>query len=256
MLSYQHIYHAGCGADVHKHAALALVLHEAVKSAVPLVYAETHAGRGVYDLKAPEAVKTGEAKAGVMRLAGAKTPEAMNAYLRVITRKKGEYPGSPLIAARILRAQDTLHLSELHPREYDALEKNFKADKRIKTYKADGYEAVAALGSPSVVFIDPSYEIKTEYEQASAFFATLHDKWPDAVIILWYPLLAAGRHDMPLKTLHDKLGGALWRQDAIFAEAGSVRGMHGSALAAVNLPAEILPGLADIGTWVSKNCRP
>ena len=64
MLSYQHLYHAGNLADVQKHAALAWVLDYLTRKEKPLSYIETHAGRGVYDLAADEAVKTGEAAAG------------------------------------------------------------------------------------------------------------------------------------------------------------------------------------------------
>jgi 23S rRNA (adenine2030-N6)-methyltransferase len=52
MLSYQHIYHAGNLADVHKHALLAAMLRYMTAKEKPLTYFETHAGRAVYDLTA------------------------------------------------------------------------------------------------------------------------------------------------------------------------------------------------------------
>ena len=45
-LSYQHMYHAGNIADVHKHAMLALTLDYMVQKDKPLSYIESHAGRG------------------------------------------------------------------------------------------------------------------------------------------------------------------------------------------------------------------
>ena len=60
MLSYQHAYHAGNLADVHKHAALAWMLARLTAKPKPLTYIETHAGRGLYDLSGMEATKTGE----------------------------------------------------------------------------------------------------------------------------------------------------------------------------------------------------
>ncbi len=65
MLSYQHHFHAGNLADVHKHATLAWVLDYLTQKDKPLTYIETHAGRGLYDLGADEALKTGEAQAGI-----------------------------------------------------------------------------------------------------------------------------------------------------------------------------------------------
>ena len=68
MLSYQHLYHAGNLADVHKHALLAWTLDYLTQKDKPLTYLESHAGRGLYDLAAPEALKTGEAAQGIARL--------------------------------------------------------------------------------------------------------------------------------------------------------------------------------------------
>ena len=68
MLSYQHAYHAGNAADLHKHVALAALL--ALLTAKPrgISYLESHAGRGIYDLAGPEAQKTGEAAKGIALL--------------------------------------------------------------------------------------------------------------------------------------------------------------------------------------------
>ena len=67
MLSYQHAYHAGNAADVHKHAMLAWALAYLTQKPKPLTYIETHAGRAIYDLDGPEARKTNEAAAGIKR---------------------------------------------------------------------------------------------------------------------------------------------------------------------------------------------
>ena len=59
MLSYQHAYHAGSPADLHKHVALAELLRLLTRKSRPISYLESHAGRAVYDLTSPEALKTG-----------------------------------------------------------------------------------------------------------------------------------------------------------------------------------------------------
>ena len=71
MLSYQHLYHAGNLADVHKHALLAHALEYLTRKDKPLTYLESHAGRGLYDLDAAEALRTGEAAQGIGRLEAA-----------------------------------------------------------------------------------------------------------------------------------------------------------------------------------------
>ena len=69
MLSYQHAYHAGNAADVHKHLALVMLLRRLKQKEKPFCFIDSHAGRGVYDLSSAQAQKTREAEAGVLRLA-------------------------------------------------------------------------------------------------------------------------------------------------------------------------------------------
>lgn len=121
MLSYQHIYHAGNLADVQKHALLAWVLNYLTQKDKPLSYVETHSGRGLYQLDADRSMRTGEAAAGIARAQregwfGPGHPMAR--VLKNIQARHGDaaYPGSPMIAAHLLRDQDSLHFAELHPR--------------------------------------------------------------------------------------------------------------------------------------------
>ena len=67
MLSYQHIYHAGNLADVHKHSLLAWMLEYLTRKDKPLTYMETHAGRALYHLSDEAALKTGEAQQGISK---------------------------------------------------------------------------------------------------------------------------------------------------------------------------------------------
>ena len=124
MLSYQHAYHAGNAADVHKHALLALALDYMARKPKPLTSLETHAGRALYDLAGAEARKTGEAAAGIGRMQGWFAPD--HPYARALAAAQAQggasaYPGSPLIARTLLRADDRLVLAERHPQEVAAL---------------------------------------------------------------------------------------------------------------------------------------
>ena len=130
MLSYQHHYHAGNAADVHKHAVLAWVLAYLTAKPKPLSYIETHAGRGLYDLgmrprRGPARRRRGSG--GWRR--GCRRITLIVARLRQTRAAHGPsaYPGSPLIAAQSLRAADSLHLAELHPGEHAALERALAA---------------------------------------------------------------------------------------------------------------------------------
>jgi 23S rRNA (adenine2030-N6)-methyltransferase len=151
MLSYQHIYHAGNLADVQKHALLAWMLAYLAAKDKPLSYIETHAGRGLYALDAPEAVKTGEAAAGIGRLAAAFPAD--HPYARCLAEVQARYgaaayPGSPLVAALTLRRNDSLNLYELHPQEEAALSR-VMAPFGAQVRKEDGFAAAHGRSSPA-----------------------------------------------------------------------------------------------------------
>lgn len=256
MLSYQHAYHAGGPADVHKHAALAVLLARLVEAVPRLSYFETHAGRGLYDLASPEAEKTGEAALGIRRLElepvlGAGHPYAQ--VLRAVRRIYGPdfYPGSPLVARALLRDEDRLTLCELHPQEFAALKANLP-DAAIAIRKADGFQTVLTMCPPEtregLVFVDPSYEIRGEYMAVADFLISLHRRWSRGVMLLWYPLLEAAPHVEMLRRL--KVAGlpGFWHQEVGFAPQARKRAL-GSGLVGVNLPegaAEALAGIADL----------
>lgn len=204
MLSYQHHYHAGSLADIHKHQALIKVLRYLTRKERPLSYMETHSGRAFYDTSSLESQKTGEAQLGIEKLL-AETDNNNDYYINFIKQIRIEmknphfYPGSPLIAKKLLRNQDELFLMELHPQEIKFLYGLRKLNgSKAHIHHRDGYEGVLALAPPrkrrGLVLVDPSYEMKTEYNQVADFCIKLHKKWPEVVIMVWYPLLRPGYH--------------------------------------------------------------
>ena len=244
MLSYQHAYHAGNAADLHKHAALAALLTRLTAKDRGLTYLETHAGRALYDLESAEAAKTGEAAAGL----GAAAVAAESPYGQALAETRaahgrGAYPGSPMIAATLLRAQDRLVLMERHPQEAAALKRAMRG--RAAVHARDGYEGALGVTPPEprrgLVLIDPSYETKDEYAQVARFVPRLLRRWPEAAVLVWYPVLAPGRHEALYA-----LGGA--RHEVAFAPTRG-GGMAGSGLILANPPwgaeADLAAGLRD-----------
>ncbi len=236
MLSYQHAYHAGNPADLHKHMALAELLGMMTQKTRGISYAETHAGRGLYDLASPEALKTGEAAGGVARIVvDPATPYGRALGLARDLRGQAAYPGSPLIARLLLRPQDRLTLMELHPGEHVALRAALAGD-GVAIHRRDGYAGLLGLAPllprKGLVLVDPSYEVKSEYETAAEFTRHLVLRWPQASVMIWYPVLAAERHA-------DLIGGLAplphLRHEVVFCEAPA-RGMTGSGLLLVNAP--------------------
>lgn len=233
MLSYQHAYHAGNRADLMKHDALARLLAALTRKPRPITYMETHAGRGLYDLASPEARKTGEAAEGILKAELEPGPFA-EAVARVRARHGPlAYPGSPLIARELLREGDRMHLMELHPAEHAALRRALKGP-GVAIHRRDGYEGVLALSPPTprkgLVLVDPSYEVKPEYEAVPAFVQKLLARWPEATVLVWYPILAESRHERLIAGLHAL---PFQRHEVRF---GATKGMTGSGLIGINLP--------------------
>lgn len=241
MLSYQHIYHAGNMADVQKHALLAVMLDYLTTKDKPLSYIETHAGRGLYRLDAEEARKTGEAAAGIGRLAPAFPPD--HPYARCLAEVRARYgasayPGSPLIAAQVLRPDDRMHLAELHPREHAALTE-VMTPYGPQILKQDGFAAAKAICPPTprrgLMLIDPSYEVKADYAAIPAAIAGIRRRWNVGIVALWYPLLAGAPHEPMLTALADAAPGAL-RHEVTFGPARDGQRMLGSGMFIVNPP--------------------
>src|SRR3990167_800767 len=97
MLSYQHGFHAGNGADVLKHAVLDLVLRDIAKGPRPVLYVETHSGRGRYDLTGAQARKGGEADAGILALLKGDAPAGFGDWLG-LAPPPGRGPAVPVRA--------------------------------------------------------------------------------------------------------------------------------------------------------------
>lgn len=237
MLSYQHLYHAGNMADVHKHALLAWCLAYLTRKDKPLFYIETHAGRGTYDLDAAEAAKTGEAKQGIDIAEEWFAPtHPYAAVLSTIRTRMGPraYPGSPLIAAEMLRADDKIALAELHPQENAALRQIL--GHRADIHRQDGAQMALSLCPPmprrGMLLIDPSYEVKSDYAAMAKLVGQIHRKWPVGVIALWYPLLEGAPHAAMIRALPD----GAYVHEVRFPPAHPGHRMSGSGMAFLNAP--------------------
>lgn len=249
MLSYQHAYHAGNAADCHKHLALVLLLRRLQQKETPLCYVDSHAGRGLYDLESPEARKTGEAAGGILRLAEAEDPPGVvRDYLDLVRAHNGPgelryYPGSAVLAQQLLRDDDRAILLELHPQELRALKVTIGRDPRVSVHERDCLEGLPALLPPrapirrGLVLIDPSYEVKDEYETVVSLLGRALERFGTGVFQLWYPLLAEERHLRLLRLLEELAPPKTLISEYRFDD--KLIGLQGSGLAIVNAPWQI-----------------
>jgi 23S rRNA (adenine2030-N6)-methyltransferase len=247
MLSYQHIYHAGGLADVHKHAALARMLKRIAANGPVCTYVETHAGRGLYDIHCAEQQKTREAERGILALDDGRSPLLPAPYREAIAAARAVhgrriYPGSPVIAQILLRPTDPIYLAELHPREFKALKHEVRG-RGIWVEQVDGFELAARVLPPrqgrGFLFIDPSYEIKSDYEQVASFVRQMHAKDPKLMILIWYPILGAGLHQVLAEMLEADRPSRYEKDEIEFPEQISPR-LKGSGLIGINMPERLV----------------
>jgi len=201
-MNYRHGYHAGNFADVVKHIALVAILLHLRKKDTAFAVVDSHAGRGAYDLAGIEAGKTGEAAGGIGRLAelAGEMPEALATYLALV--REGEanaYPGSPLIAAKLVRPQDRLTAIEKHPQEFAALKDVLAPYRNAIVEQADGYaRTVKLLPPPSrrgLVLIDPPFESTDEFSTLAGAVRDAYRKFATGIFLVWYPIKSQAETD-------------------------------------------------------------
>ena len=192
-MNYRHAYHAGNFADCLKHAALVAVLLHLRKKETPFAVIDTHGGRGLYDIGGEQAKKTGEAREGIERLLRLDSVPGVLEPYRALVRSFGAaaYPGSPLIAAKLLRANDRLVAIEKHPEEYAALASALAHQKRARVVQGDYLRELPRLLPPAerrgLVLIDPPYEAENEFAVATGALIAAHGRFATGIFLFWYP---------------------------------------------------------------------
>jgi 23S rRNA (adenine2030-N6)-methyltransferase len=244
-MNYQHIFHAGNFADVAKHVGLLYCLGALKRKDAAFFVLDSHAGRGFYNLQAPEAQKSGEAERGIQRLiVNCPGDKALSEYFAAIRARRGKrlarYPGSPALIAAGLRPQDRALFVELMPAEARAADRQIESLGRIRTEITDGYAALKAFLPPEerrgLVLIDPPYESLEELKLMLRAFADAYRRWPGGIFLMWYPIRSA----MQRNTVHarfESLGipKMLFADLAIHPDDAGL-GLAGSGLMIVNPP--------------------
>lgn len=231
-MNYRHIYHAGNFADVYKHCILTMLIEELKQKESPFCYLDTHAGIGIYDLSAqrknsaagrtrnwqkqpdqlcPEPICE-EHTNGIDRIYDQITNlSPIKTYQDIVkgknqhTAKLHFYPGSPAIVRALLRPQDAMILSELHPEDAATLKKYFAHDRRVAVHHTDGYQSIKAFLSPKtgrgLILIDPPFEQPNEFQKIACALTCGLQKFPHGIYLLWFPI----KNTLPIKKFYQEL---------------------------------------------------
>jgi 23S rRNA (adenine2030-N6)-methyltransferase len=251
-MNYQHAFHAGNFADVHKHAVLARILTYLRNKPAAFRVIDTHAGAGRYDLFGAEPTRSGEWLAGIKKLWDARVGQGADAAETLLAPYRDAvaalnpggrlrtYPGSPLIALGLMRPQDRLIACELEPRAAGLLKNALRGDDRAKVIALDGWTALSAYVPPKerrgVVLIDPPFEDAADFTKLSSALAAAHRKWPTGIYMLWYPIKNRDAPDALARRLKKAGLPVLLRCEISVAAPTGDAGLTGSGLILVNPP--------------------
>lgn len=254
MLSYRHSFHAGNFADVIKHIVLVEILEHLLQKDAPFDYIDTHAGAGLYDLRSSQAQKLEDHSGGIAKLMPEQFPELARYFDCVKAVNKSEkllfYPGSPSIAVQLLRTQDRAWLYELHPQDCKLLTDTMKNRKKVKVSREDGLKGMLASLPPAsrrgLVLIDPSYELKNEYEQVLNAVVKAYKKFSTGVYAIWYPVVERRRIDLFERKLNQTGIKNVQRFELAVSADSSGRGMTASGMIVINPPWKLFSKMSEI----------
>jgi 23S rRNA (adenine2030-N6)-methyltransferase len=265
MLAYRHAFHAGNSGDALKHWLLSTTLQLLNQKAKPWSYFDTHAGAGVYALSQPVGGRLpSEWQQGVARFWEKRSaaPAPFTAWRSVLEAFNPEqkltiYPGSPAIARFFAREEvgDRLFLFERHPTDGEKLRALFARDDRVEVFLADGWQAAPKRMPPAVrrgvVFVDPSYELAKDYGAVIPFVREVRRRFPQAVVMVWYPLLK--RYEVPLlaRRLRNVLPEEhLWVELPVAPPPEHGWGMYGSGMVVLQPPFGLAQQVAEGLPWL------
>jgi 23S rRNA (adenine2030-N6)-methyltransferase len=251
-MNYKHIYHAGSFVDVMKHAVLVWIVEYLQKKAAAFCYIDTHAGAGIYDLTSPEAMKTGEAEAGVQRIIQGSAPAGMQSYLELLKIYQSDgkllaYPGSPMLVQRLLRPQDVMILNEYHSETNRLLKQNLHLQSQVAVHRRDAYEFLPAILPPPVarglVLIDPPFEQKDEHEKIQLMLQKSCRRWAHGIYMIWYPITTRGHWDLSSITQQHPNAHFLIAELTIAKKDSPLTGLIGCQLLILNPPWQLADSL-------------
>ncbi|MBN8828060.1 MAG: 23S rRNA (adenine(2030)-N(6))-methyltransferase RlmJ [Sphingobacteriia bacterium] len=193
-MNYNHEFHAGSFSDIIKHLTLIHEIEYYKLKNKPIVFFDTHAGQGIYDLYNEKSQRTGEYLTGI-NLVYKELKQEFPVFCKLIESLNVNseiryYPGSPYIIKNLKRESDKGIFIEKNKVIYEKLLK--LKDTNILIHNRDGYEALNALlpleEKRGVIIIDPAFEEKNEFIQIKTALEKLLKKFSTPTIIIWFPI--------------------------------------------------------------------
>ncbi len=265
MLAYRHGFHVGNHGDVLKHWILIEALAALNRKDKPWTYYDTHAGAGRYALhrrlggRFPTEWREGIARLWEQR---AQAPAALRRYLATLAAfnerdRLVRYPGSPALARHLARPEvgDRLWLCERHPSDFAVLFRRYEKDPLVRCVAGDGFTLAPRAMPPAVrrglVMIDPSYELARDYVATVQTVRAVRTRFPQAVVMVWYPLLKRFEVPQMVRRLRNVLPeDHLWVELQVKAPPQEGWGMYGSGVVVIQPPFGLSETIAAGVPWL------
>ncbi len=274
-MNYRHSFHAGNFADLVKHALVLWLLAER-QGRGPVAVLDSHAGAGLYDLTG-DATRSREAEAGVGRLmgeaslldrdrrpSGISRPDAaglppliaaLAERVRAVNPDGGVryYPGSPVLIAGALRADDRYLGFELRDEVRALLDDSLAAWPEAQGAGGDGYDGVIAAAAQvegPLVLIDPPFERPDDYVRAAETAVALMRADPATTVAVWTPLKDLETFDGFLRRL-EGIGPVLVAEARLRLLTDPMK-MNGCAMVVVHPPTGTDAAAQEICGWVAE----
>jgi 23S rRNA (adenine2030-N6)-methyltransferase len=243
-MNYRHIFHAGNFADVHKHVILLALIDRLTHKPKPLLFLDTHASRGTYDLRSEDAIRSDESKGGIRRLLedGTLSNPDVKRYVELLAPpfRNQQYLGSPLLAAHMLRGEDRLVCIESQLEEAHELQRSLQMHRNSSVIHGDGYAALKSHLPPKesrgLVFIDPPYESDSEFDTLTQALLAATKRWATGVYAIWYPIKATGESRRFKDALRRSGLKKILQLELFVRPTDSRVGLNGSGILIVNPP--------------------
>ena len=226
------------------------------------MYLDTHAGAGRYQLSGEHAERTGEYLEGIARIwAQESVPEELKTYLEAVSalNPRGDlrfYPGSPLIAAHLLRDHDKLNISELHPSDFPLLRNEFSRDNRARVVREDGYQQLKSqlppLSRRGFVLIDPPYELKSDYQAVVKGIQEGHRRFATGTYAVWYPVVLRQQIKRMVKDFQATGIRKILQIELAVRPDSDQRGMTASGMIVINPPWKLESQMKSVLPWLHK----
>jgi 23S rRNA (adenine2030-N6)-methyltransferase len=216
-MNYRHAFHAGNFADIYKHAVLLNRLRQRREPQDKVLWLDTHAGAGLYDLSGAQAQRSNEARLGVGLLLDEQCDKALKPLSDYVRTKQVDdgmdiYPGSPILLADHRRPQDQYLACELRRDDFLSLKQSLSERswlKGVSLREDDGYDVAIQtaknLEAETLLFllIDPPFERGDDYQRLIMTLKAVNEARNGKFeALIWIPLKDPETLDRFWRDLH------------------------------------------------------